>query len=162
MASPLDTSRFDKRVAAACKKILARSDADETCLIALVDRQKRTDFDGPLFDRVAKLSREPWPANSHPTAFRLFRVLADERAVALVVQSWRDAIPIADAKEKQHAHEAMLYWAAWRQEAAVTIGALSTSPDDAEFLRAQARATRDSYVRAACLDAAGAIDKRKK
>jgi hypothetical protein len=85
--------------------------------------------------------------------------MKDARAVAIVVDMWKTAIPRAAEREKKHRE--MASWSGWRQRAAAVLGDLGGAVEQA-FLEDQAKATKDTHVATACRDAAAAIAKRLK
>jgi hypothetical protein len=148
-------ARIDK----ACTTILGRDHEDSECVELAVRLGKKSMAGVELFDVVSryKLDVASWDRWT-PTLWMLGE-LGDPRGAPIVRDAWIAAIDVAAAHEKAHHHNYLQAWAGWRKEAAGTLGRIGVAADKT-FLEQQAAATKDIYVRQACLDAAKAIEHR--
>ena len=152
------------RVRAACETILDR-DGDKRdgglhpCVIAAAASGVATLGKHDLFALIGTMTEDPIESDGGVgfTKTGLLGRMGDPRGANVIVDMWKAAIPRAEAREKHHGH--MADWSSWRQLAALSLGMVGDA-DTAAFLREQSKATVDTHVRDACLDAATAIDKR--
>lgn len=161
-----------KRFNRACATILAREPADVLCVTASVYQGKREHGGVTLFEAIAGWDRDPWTGvswalGSDSRTLDLFAKLADPRAAALVIETWRASLPVSVAKERDlvrwEKKTALVRWSRWRQQAAGIVGALGDpTPETLSFLTEQAAATKDRAVKRACLAAVRALNKRAK
>jgi hypothetical protein len=83
--------------------------------------------------------------------------LGDRPAAPLIMEVWNANVDEAQKREKRKWASSMMAWSGWRKDAAQALGGCA---DVKAFLDEQAKATKDKYLRQACLDAIAAIDKR--
>lgn len=163
-----EAARLRKRIVAACTKILDRDGDDSPCITAVASAGVAKLGEHDVFAVVS--TYEPDPLQSSGTygkesTFTMLRAMKDPRAVALIVERWRAALPrVAEIeklpKRSNRRGSVLLTWSSWRQLAAGLLGELGGA-DEETFLGEQAKATTDQYVGKACRDAAAAIAKRR-
>jgi hypothetical protein len=151
--------RYVPRVLSACSKILERNPKDALCTELAVRSGKKELVGIDLLSAVAGWRVDVWNWDGNDLALTLFVVLGDSRAAPQIVAAWNANIEEAVRREKRRWSSSMRAWAGWRKDAAEALGKLGGA-DDKGFLAEQAKATKDTYVRQACLDAIAAIDKR--
>jgi len=155
-----DAKPFAKRLAAACQTILDRDGDTAECMRDAAAAGSATlgqhDVFGWIRDHVSEN-----PIDEDPLfglgKLELLAAADPARALPVVLDTWRAAIPRAAAREQHHGE--MASWSAWRQRAAKVLGDIG-GKDEIGFLTEQAKATRDAYVAQACRDAIAAIGKR--
>lgn len=156
----LDAIRLRPRIERACRKILDRDGLKSRCahLAGAAGIAKLGAHDLYAF-AIAQPDDPITYADSGlgVTRTTMLGRMGDPRAVPVIVERWKAAIPRAAKLEKRR--HAMMSWSLWRQHAAATLGALG-GKDEIAFLGEQAKATKDRFVAKACRDAIAAIEKR--
>jgi len=148
------------RIERACQTLLDRDGlANHPCVVAAAAAGFAKLGDHDIFTAIAKLADDPVDSAGGVgwVKTQLLAMMGDPRGAQVIVEMWKAAIPRAAAREKRKRE--MASWSGWRQRAAEALGTLG-GPDDATFLEAQARATKDRHVAKACRAAAAAIAKR--
>lgn len=156
----IGAERLKSRIEKACKTILDRDGENgNECVVVAAAAGFGKLGDHDIFALVGKLREDPIESDGAVgfSKASLYQRIGDPRGAALLTETWRQAIPRADAREKRHGR--MADWSSWRQNTATALGALGDA-DTRSFLEDQAKATKDTYVRDACTAAAGAISKR--
>jgi hypothetical protein len=156
----MDAVRLKARIERACRTILDRDGIQSPCTLVAASAGITKLGDHDLYAAVSGKPDDPllYDTNDHygSTTKTLGR-MGDPRAVQVIVESWKAAIPRAEQKQKDRL--AMASWSVWRQRAASVLGTLG-GKDEIAFLDEQARATKDRFVAKACRDAIAAIEKR--
>jgi hypothetical protein len=152
-------SKYGARVLAACSKILARDPKGVLCIELAVRLGKKEYAGVDLYAAVAGWKIDVWNWDRGDLTLILLGKLGDHRAAPLIVDAWKANLDEAQKREKKKWASSMMAWSGWRKDAAAALGAVGGA-DDKAFLDEQAQATKDKYVRQACLDAVAAIDKR--
>ena len=153
-------TKYRARIMAACTKIVTSSNPTwDGCMELAASLHEPKLGPNDVFEWISELDRNPWRVNSSMPNYPLymFEELGDPRGAALIVATWKESIPTAAKHE--HSSEWMADWSGWRQHAAEALAVIGGA-DDTKFLDEQAKATVDTHVRDACLDAAKAIAKR--
>jgi hypothetical protein len=151
--------RYVARVLAACDKILARNAKDALCVELAVRLGKKEHGGVDLYAAVASWKMDVWNWDRGDLTVILLGKLGDSRAAPLIVDFWKAHMEEAQRREKKKLPSSMMAWTGWRKDAAQALGAVGGA-DEKAFLDEQAKATKDKYLRQACLDAIAAIDKR--
>src|SRR5207237_6986946 len=155
----LDAIRFKPRIERVCRKILDRDGTKSRCvrLAAAAEFAKLGDHD--IYAAVLQSSEDPlqYRGGLWVTRLTLLDRMRDPRAVPVILEQWKAAIPRAAEQEKDHG--SMASWSAWRQAAAAALGGLG-GKDEIAFLDEQAKSTKDKHVAKACRDAIAAVEKR--
>lgn len=148
---------YGARIEKACTKILEREHDNEAC-IELAVRMHKTELGGvTLLEAALGWTLDVWNWDGMQTRLWVLGTIGDARAAQKLVDTWKANVPVAAKREKRG--WSLQAWAGWRKEAAEAIGKVGVA-EHAAFLREQAGATKDRYVKKACLAAAAAIDKR--
>lgn len=148
---------YAARIEKACTKILEREHDNEAC-IELAVRMHKTELGGvTLLEAALGWTLDVWNWDGMQTRLWVLGTIGDARAAQKLVDTWKANVPVAAKREKRG--WSLQAWAGWRKEAAEAIGKVGVA-EHAAFLREQAGATKDRYVKKACLAAAAAIDKR--
>ena len=152
----------------ACAAILDADPAHVTCATAAIQVDKQRVGRVQLFDSVRGWEHDPWKGSLLPSGenrvLAAYQKLGDDRASAVVRDTWTAAATEAAAKESSltgwQKKQAMATWRAWRIQAALTLGALG---NDAvvELLEKESRSA-DRAVARACRDALRLIRAFKK
>lgn len=156
----LGAARLKPRIEKACQKILDRDgEKNNECVVVAAAAGFGKLGDHDIFALVGALAEDPieFAGGIGFSKADLYQRIGDPRGAQILTEMWKQAIPRADAREKRH--RSMVDWSSWRQNTAKALGALGDA-DTRSFLEDQAKATRDTHVRDACLDAAAAIAKR--
>ena len=156
---PSDRKKLQGRIEKACTAILTRDHADAECIELAVRLGKKSLAGVDLFDVVSKYKADIWDWDRWSPMLWMLGELGDPRGAQLIRDEWTAAIEVAAKYEKAHRHELMMAWAGWRKDAAEMLGKLGAAADKT-FLEEQAAATKDPYVKQACLDGAKAIERR--
>jgi len=151
--------KYSARVLAACSKILARDPKDTLCIQLAIRLGKKEHAGVDLYAAVASWKIDVWSWDRGDLTVFLLGKLGDSRAAPLIADVWKATVDEAQKREKKKWSSSMMAWAGWRKDAAQALGEVGGA-DDKAFLDEQAQATKDKYVRQACLDAIAAIDKR--
>lgn len=148
---------FSARVEKACTKILERERDNDAC-VELAVRMAKTELGGvTLLEAALGWKLDVWNWDGWQSRLWVLGTIGDARAAQKLVDTWTANLPVAAKREKRG--WSLQAWAGWRTEAAEAIGKVGVA-EHAAFLREQAGATKDRYVKKACLAAAAAIDKR--
>jgi hypothetical protein len=156
----LDADRADKdRIVKACTKILDDIPDDLGCNMLVASVGATTAGKHDVFAFIAKQFTAKDNARQAEPAWALgsFQDMADPRAAVLIVERWKNLIPVMARYEK--IHHVMEEWSAWRQASAAALAATGDK-DDATFLVEQAGLTKDVHVREACTAGAAQIQNR--
>lgn len=150
------------RIEKACLKILDRDGDKGECVIAAAAAGITKLGKHDIFALIGKLGEDPIESGGGIGYGKaeLYQRMNDPRGITALIDMWTAAIPRADAREKAH-RRSMADWSSWRQHAAAALGAFGDATAKT-FLEEQSKATKDTHVRDACLDAAAAITKRIK
>jgi hypothetical protein len=151
--------KYAPRVLAGCEKILARTPNDVSCIDVVIRLGKHVLAGVDLFDAIASWKIDIWEWQHEDRTTVLLGRLGDPRGLARIVETWKAAIPEAKTRERKKWASSLSAWSGWRQDAARALGEHGGA-DDKAFLEDQAAATKDKYVKQACVDAIAAIDKR--
>jgi hypothetical protein len=159
MCVELDAVRLRPRIERACGAILARDGEKSPCLqiATAAGIPKLGTYD--LWDLLVKQSDDPLlgVGTIGTTKSTFLARMGDPRAVAMIVEAWKAAIPRAEEREKRRGD--MRGWSVWRQSSAQALGMIG-GQDEIAFLEEQAKATKDIFVAQACRDGIAAIKKR--
>lgn len=159
IATTDEPNQLRPRVLAACATTLERDPGDALCVELGVLLGKKQIGTVVLFDVVASWKINVWNWAGGDLVVNLIEKLGDPRGAPIVVDVWKASIAEAEKREKKKWGSAMMAWAGWRKDAAAALGAIGGVTERA-FLDEQSKATKDRYVRAACLDAIAVLDKR--
>jgi hypothetical protein len=155
----LDAPRFKKRIERACRVILDRDGMKSPCAtlagaagIAMLGKHD-------IYAFATERPDDPIKYGGGPAVTKTVMLgrMGDPRALPVLLETWKAAIPRAEEHEKRR--RSMAGWSVWRQHAAEALGALG-GPDEIAFLDEQAKATKDRFVANACRNAIKAIEKR--
>ena len=152
----------------ACAAILEADPAHLMCVTVSIQIDKRKIGRVELFDSVRGWEHDPWTGPRLPTGanrvLALYQKLGDQRAVAVVRETWIAAKAAHEAESLTgwQKKQAAAMWRGWRVQAAGLLGVLAARGDASviEFLEEQAKTT-DGAVARACRDAVRAIGRRK-
>jgi len=147
------------RIDRACTTILGRDREDGECIELGIRLGNKSMAGVEFFDVVSKYTRAVASWDRWTPMLWMLGELGDARGAPIIRDAWTAAIEVAAAHEKARHHGYLQAWAGWRKEAAGTLGKVGTAADK-KFLEDQAAATKDIYVRQACLDAVKAIEQR--
>jgi len=148
-------SNLRGRIEKACATILTRDHADELC-IELAVRIGKTELGGvTLVDSALGWTLDVWNWDGPQPTLWVLGQIGDARAATKIIAVWKASLDKTKKWEKRSS--AMQAWAGWRKEAAEVIAKTGATSDDADFLRDQAAATKDRYVKRACLEAEMAV-----
>ncbi len=152
-AMPRETPKLAKRLLAACTKILDKLPSDPVCVDAAAYLGNEMVGAHDIVETLAARPNELGDARSN----RLFAATRATRAAPIVIARWKQLEPIAD----QHAKSADWRndWAAWRNAAAVALGATGDATAK-QFLLEQLARPLDLGVKRRCREAIAAIEKR--
>jgi HEAT repeat protein len=156
----LGAEHLKPRIEKACKKILDRDgEKNNECVVAAAAAGFGKLGDHDIFALVGKLPEDPieFAGGIGFSKAELYERIGDPRGAQILTEAWKQAMPRADVREKRH--RSMVDWSSWRQHTAKALGGLGDA-DTRDFLEAQAKATKDTHVRDACITAAQAIVKR--
>lgn len=148
---------YAARVEKACATILARDSGDALCIELGVWMGKSEIGGVVLLEAALGWKLDPWSWDGYGTPVWVLGKIGDARAATKIMETWKANLPVADKRQKRG--WSLQAWAGWRKDAAEAIGKVGVA-EHATFLREQAAATKDRYVKKACLDAAAVIDKR--
>jgi hypothetical protein len=152
--------QFGKRVTAACEKMLSRDPKYVMCIEVGAHLGHKQLAGVDFYSEISSRKLDPWLWHHIDLNVFLLGKIGDPRATPLIVEAWKANLEEAAKREKRKNKAAsMMQWSGWRQDAAralAIVGGAAEKP----FLEEQAKATKDGFVRKACLDAVAAIDKR--
>lgn len=149
------------RIEKACTKVLEREHGDNECVELGIRLGKKSLGGVDFFDVVSKSKLDVWNWDRWTPELWMLGELGDARGAVIVRDTWKAAIDVAAKHEAAKRRGYLQAWAGWRNEAAQTIGKIGVAEDKA-FLEEQAAATKDRYVRQACLEGAAEIERRLK
>jgi len=152
----------------ACAAIFETDPGHVMCVTVAIQIDKRKIGPRELFDSVRGWEHDPWAGSRLPIGgnrvLALYQKLGDQRAVAVVQETWTaaEATHKADSLTGWQKKQAIATWRGWRVQAAAVLGTLALRGDTSvvEFLEEQAKTT-DTVVARACRDAVRAIERRK-
>lgn len=155
----MDALRFKPRIERACKAILDRDGIKSPCTIVAASAGFARLGAHDVYAAVMQISEDPIASAGGAGLSKMTMVgrMGDPRAVPVILETWKAAIPRAEQREKRRLE--MGSWSLWRQDAAGALGRLG-GKDELAFLDEQAKATKDRFVAKACRDAIAAIEKR--
>jgi hypothetical protein len=156
----LDAIRLKPRIERACRAIVDRDGIKSRCTLVAAAAGIAKLGDHDLYAFVSEKPDDPLLYSTgglEVTRTMMLGRMADPRAVQVIMETWRAALPRAAQQEKRRS--SMMSWSVWRQHAARVLGALG-GKDELAFLDEQAKATKDKLVAKACRDAIAAIEKR--
>jgi hypothetical protein len=147
---------FKRRIEKACTTILDRDPTFENCIHAVAGNGIATLGSHDIVALVVARNESPFDLRGDGiTLPQLLAKLGDPRGAAIIVDTWKATIPLAEGKKKGAIGE----WRRWRLYAIAALGTLGGATERA-FLDEQLAVTKEKSWRKAYSKAIAAIDAR--